>query len=239
MGLDAVELVMDVEYRFGVKLPDSECSKVRKVADLAALVTSRLPGQTGGCATAREFFALRKLMVEQGGLARRQVRPSTRLDALFTTTGGMRRDVWQRMREHNQRLPPLEVSRRIDNLALFISALAVFPGSIVCFLVVWTQPNLPWLEKMWITMSAAFLVIAAVILMRNRLCTEFPCRAKTVGDLARHLAPFEVPGDTPEQQQRAYTRVLEEIRRLTAQQMGLQLNEVQPESRFFEDLKMG
>ncbi len=43
MGLDGVELVMAVEDRFGVKLPDSECSHVRTVADLAALVIAKLP----------------------------------------------------------------------------------------------------------------------------------------------------------------------------------------------------
>lgn len=44
MGLDAVEIVMEIEDHFNVELPDFELHQLRTVADLAALVTRRVPG---------------------------------------------------------------------------------------------------------------------------------------------------------------------------------------------------
>ena len=42
MGLDTVELVMDVEQHFNVLLPDEDLSKVTTVADVTVLVHSKL-----------------------------------------------------------------------------------------------------------------------------------------------------------------------------------------------------
>jgi len=56
MGLDVVELMMEVEDRFKVTLRDSECSRVRTVGDLAALVVASLPRTpSSACPTARRF----------------------------------------------------------------------------------------------------------------------------------------------------------------------------------------
>lgn len=53
MGLDAVEIVMEIEDHFHVKLPDIELHQIRTVADLAALVVSHLPkGGAAGSADA-------------------------------------------------------------------------------------------------------------------------------------------------------------------------------------------
>ncbi len=43
MGLDSVELVMEVEDEFGMKLSDQEAESVHTVADLVELVMSRRP----------------------------------------------------------------------------------------------------------------------------------------------------------------------------------------------------
>ena len=74
MGLDGVELVMEVEDHFKVILPDAECAQVRTVADLGALVISRLPRSGRTCPTARRFFDLRAHAMEATGLSARAIR---------------------------------------------------------------------------------------------------------------------------------------------------------------------
>jgi hypothetical protein len=43
MGLDIVDLMMEVEAQFGLKLSGSEYSKVRTVSDLVEIVMDRAP----------------------------------------------------------------------------------------------------------------------------------------------------------------------------------------------------
>ncbi len=42
MGLDAVEIVMDVEDRFGITIQNAEAERVRTVGELVALIHDRI-----------------------------------------------------------------------------------------------------------------------------------------------------------------------------------------------------
>ena len=69
---------------------------------------------------------------------------------------------------------------------------------------------------------------------RDRLSTEFPDRCATLGDLARRITPTPLPEGDAE----AERRVLDDIRCITAEQLGCRLEDVRPESRFVDDLGM-
>lgn len=229
MGLDGVEIVMSVEDRFNVSLPDYECSRVRTVADLAALVISRLPRQSGVCATARAFYEVRKLMTAQGGLARGLIRPRTRLDELFPAGT---RESWKALREHDRRLPALTRSPGADATLLWVSALVAFAwffGSAALagrFGIVTALP---------IALGALLVGIGALAALGSRFAKHFPPGIETIGDVASVIAPVAWSGN------RLLTelRVLNEVRKLTAEQLGLPLDKVLPDSNFVKDLKCG
>ena len=42
MGLDGVEIVMDVEDHFGITIADGEAEQIRTVGELLALIQARL-----------------------------------------------------------------------------------------------------------------------------------------------------------------------------------------------------
>ncbi len=64
MGLDSVEFVMEVEQRFRLSLPDSDCENVRTVADMAELVIARVPGSDRQTV----MDEVRKLAADQAGM---------------------------------------------------------------------------------------------------------------------------------------------------------------------------
>lgn len=232
MGLDGVELVMEVEDRFRIELPDTECSHVRTVADLAALVISRLPKSGGFCPTARSFFSLRRALAQERGVDRRALRPTTPLEVAFPRVKRPAR--WKSLAKLEPHLPKLhlteEARRGFDALGLFL-------------LFLWV----PSLVLLLISLGALGGLVAAVMLalgvvglsaVRARWAGEFPAGCTTLGDLARTISPESMPVDggrglTVEQ------RVLEQVQNITAEQLGLEREKVRPESRFVEDLGMG
>jgi hypothetical protein len=230
MGLDHVELVMEVEDRFGITLPDAECERVRTVADLAALVVSRLPRPDGVCPTARTFFQFRTLAMVHGGIQRRRLRPAVRLDELFPP--GPRR-LWRTLRRHDHRLPRLAMNHGAQH-ALFIGAALLWLAWVGGLAVALTgRANMMAMAIIFVLLG---LVTLAMVLLDRRAPRYFPPELQTVGDLARRMAPIHVPHETPGERLIAQQRVLAEVRRIIACQMALPVEKVLPETDFVKDL---
>lgn len=226
MGLDGVELVMEVEDRFNVRLADHDVERVRTVADLAALVLARMPFLRGACPTARSFYELRTLLTSRG-IKRSDIRPRTRLAELFPPGS---REAWKSLCAEDRRLPRLRVNPRVDGVLLWSAALSI---------VAWFMAMAVLLAKgdgfaALITLGVVAVGGAAFALTRSALARHFPTGMETVGDIARAIAPIERSGNRLLDE----LRVLEEVRRLTAEQLGLPLERVRPESDFVRDLEM-
>lgn len=109
MGLDTVELVMEVEEAFGITIPDAEAEKIQTIGDLHHYVLARIDGPTlttPGCLSAAAFYRLRRQLMGRFRVERRRIRPASRLDDLIPSTD--RRAEWQRLGEClGWRLPDL------------------------------------------------------------------------------------------------------------------------------------
>lgn len=77
MGLDSVELVMEVERTFGIQIPDRECEQICTVEDFTNIVEQYItfyPNQK--CLTQHAFYKLRKSF-EMIGYRRNKIFPSS------------------------------------------------------------------------------------------------------------------------------------------------------------------
>jgi acyl carrier protein len=100
MGLDTVELVMEVEEAFGITIPDAEAEKILTIGDLYRYVLAKLDGPaltTPGCPSAAVFYRLRRQLMGRFRVERRRIRPASPLDDLVPATD--RRQQWQRLGE--------------------------------------------------------------------------------------------------------------------------------------------
>ncbi len=226
MGLDSVELVMDVEARFGIELPDWDCAKVRTVGDLAAVVAQRGRRPRGGaCPTADTFYWVRRTLIASAGVARSAVRPSTRLEALIPGNRA-RRAAWKALRVGRPALPQLETPARVDGALLFVCVIGFFAALLVVPVTLTGSP--------WSLLPAGMIVLAIVAAAMNILPGPWqvlpPLGIKTVGDIARAISPLETAG------MKGQDALMLQVRALVASQTGLPLEKVQPTSRFIEDL---
>jgi len=233
MGLDMVEIVMETEERFGIKLHSADFTRVRTVADFAVCVSRQLPTSIGVSPKVMAFRRLRDLMISEAGIERRLIRPSANFDELFRN---QRRSTWTKLRTKEPRLPPLQLTYRADRLFVAPAAAAIL--GVIGFTAALIGAR-GWPKSLVIGTVGA-LAFGAFVLMLNRICrTQFPKGCQTVRELCEHLTLYVAPADPDGQRLIWQIRVLDEVRRISADILGLPLDKVKPESRFVEDLGAG
>jgi acyl carrier protein len=229
--MDAVELVIAVERRFKVTMPDEACSRVRTVADLAALVIARTPHEKRTCVSARTFYQLRAALVS-AGVEHRSVRPGARLIELCPQ--GLRR-AWRALRAHDPSVPRLEAPPVVDRALLWAAAIAVLASVGIVGVVAVSFGTAAAVGTFLTSITVLTLLCRASDVIGWRL----PEGMETVGDVVRAIAPIQIAGGSPGERLLAQQRVLEEVRRLTAEQLGMPLEKVTPLSTFAGDLGVG
>ena len=69
MSLDTVELVISIEERFDISIPDAEAAQLYTIQDIANWVYSNIPANpTAKCKSQLLFYALRKYFQDQFGI---------------------------------------------------------------------------------------------------------------------------------------------------------------------------
>ena len=100
MGLDIVEVVLEVEDAFGIQLPDDAFPAMEGPRPLKALILAQLrEREAHPCPTAWVFYRLRRALTESLGIARKQVRPDTELARFLPSRHRWRR--WQEVARHS------------------------------------------------------------------------------------------------------------------------------------------
>jgi len=178
MGLDIVELFLAVEEGFQIHIEDEEASRACTVGDLHELVMSKLRGVASNrCFTSAAFYQTRRGIVELLGISRREIRPSTKLAALFQED--TRRNRWCRMQEvTGMRMPPLVCSS--STVTTFaVGGLILGTGGAACIHA----------RVAGVGLAAFVGLIIGLVALRflPGFALAFPNREETVGDLARDV----------------------------------------------------
>ena len=98
MGLDFVEVVMEIENRFGITIKYEETGSVRSVGDLVRLIQSRVDAaRILTCPNLANFHVLRRLVRDVTGQSDQRIRPSQRIDDHLSLE--QRQRLWKRLPE--------------------------------------------------------------------------------------------------------------------------------------------
>lgn len=218
MGLDSVELVLAVEREFGIRVPDADAASVITVQDLADLVT-RLRGRAANavCPTAAAFYALRRAWVSAGIAERGEIRPDARAARLVGVMH--RREAWRAASIAGVQLPALWTPSLIRFFAVGVGMLGT--AVVVGIALMARVPTFLF----W-----SIVPVGLAIGIHGAFQLAIPPGVSTVGGLVH----ASLPGPA-----RPFDReaaVLIRVRELTAEQIGLPLEKVQPGSRFVQDL---
>ncbi len=229
MGLDAVELVMDVEDHFGITIQDSEAERARTVGDLVALIHCRLSAaQETCCPTLPAFLKLRSAVRDAIGDSTFRIRPRQRITQRLSAS--QRRELWKRLPallgspprslRRPQALRRILVASLVATLIIAVSAAAAIDTRI-----------LP------LTLALAGLWILVLRIATVPFSTIPPREWVTFGEVAAKIVG--VTAATKQLHLRSADDILAELRPLIVNVLGVDGDEVVSSARFVEDFGVG
>ncbi|MCA9117823.1 MAG: hypothetical protein KDA79_22285 [Planctomycetaceae bacterium] len=231
--MDAVEIVMEVEDRFGIEIPEDDYAEFRTVGEMHSYVLCRLPmtakvapASLTPCPSFAPFFALRRTLAGMAGTELR-VRPQTELGQLLPPAG--RRQLWDRIRQKFGSVVP-ELKR-----PGVITTLATVAGSAVVLIFMLGAGSF---AGACVALMLAGMFIGVMLHGATQpLAVCFPKDCRTVGDVVRLVRPELRPGRPPESwSQQNPEDVWNELVEIVSEQVNIPAAEIRPESRFVEDL---
>ncbi len=235
MGLDMVELIMEVEETFDITIPDDDASHIlSSVGDLYHYILLKLPAtEEGKCASAVAFYGFRRAAMAILGVERRHVRPRAATESIIPKRH--RRTLWKRFSEElGWRLPELHrpgwVKAAIGGLIAlqFVASLIawgswtgfakeVFPVVIVSLLFGWIP------------------VLALALYITRPFATRFAVECSTLRGTVAKITRMNL-GVIARSAFFDHRQVWEVLRTLVAEQLGVRPEEVTESARFLEDL---
>jgi len=225
MGLDAVELSLDVEDHFGIKIRDAEAEQIRQVGDLVALIHRRMTAAAARtCPSMAAFLSLRKAVRDTVGDQTFRVRPRDRVTERLSPH--LRRQLWRKLSHllgteprSLRRPPPFRQALAAISLLLIIVAIAV--------------ASVDW-QILPLSLLLAALVIFLLYSATARYCNTPPDGWATMGEITRQLMGTTVA--TANLQLDDEQAVLAELRPIIADVLGVDPARIVMSARFVEDL---
>jgi len=228
VGLDLVELTIEVEQTFEIRISDEDAGGIITVGDLFEHIVAKSAGRQPACLSSFTFYRLRRALVALNGISRNALRPHSELAPLLPKR--VRQRDWRRLAEVTRlRLPELKRPRWLT------TALAMFSFMIA------TQSL--WLGWSRFGFRAAALITigvwAAMAFAAYRLSTpwavEFDSSNDTLGGLTTSVIARNYAAACANQYQGTLAEIWATLVALVSEQLGVGPERVTMEARFVED----
>lgn len=232
MGLDTVELVMDIEKAFNISIPDPQAETMVTVGDFHRVVCSHLKKeQSDRCNSQALFYTLRRSAGQTFGIPKQAFNLSAPVNTLFPYQN--RRQVYRDFATVNQlELPPLVLSKLRARFLDIACVTIVTGGFALSIILVNIFSFSKWI--FFLPVAGVFLIMGISSLL-NPLRTVIGHRHFLVKDFVQNVLVLnygKLIKDTGARQQ----EVLILVNHIIADKTGLPLEDITPEKRICDDL---
>ena len=232
MGLDQVEIMMDIEDAFEIPIFDDDWQRLKTVGDLHRLVQSKLQFHASTpCPCVVAFCSFRRAAIQLLGVPRSTIRLNTAMLELLPVR--RRRKRWNRLQELTAlQLPALQRPGLVKWVGVFFFlALAV---------VVWSATPIAFRGSLQfaiisLTLTVLFLVIAAVVTKPLAVCLPSTCLS--VRDMVSTLVLLNYGRGPQQGAHRNEEQDWQTVRDIVSSGIGVPVNEVTREARLIDDLR--
>ncbi len=216
MGLDILELTMAYEEEFGI-IMDEPCATPGLVADY--LYTRVRRSNKDSCLSQQGFYKIRKELVDQFGLKRREIRPNTKIRNLL---GDEIKKNWQSLHKAvgTKYFPPLERSRSFFMATVFgVPAIVVLPLYII---------DLP------LQIIGLFFFLGVVLsnYITHKMGDQIPGKLTCISDFIPYIT-------CSKSKVWSYGEILEKVIDITSEELGIERQLITRDSNFVDELGAG
>jgi acyl carrier protein len=230
MGLDSVEILVNVENAFGITIPNFEAEKITTVGDIHSIVWRNVQGrQSMRCKSQQLYYKLRHALITKFKVDNNDVELNASLNDIFPKTN--RRLLYRKLeRELQLKLPPLVLPAVWKNTLRITGVLAI-AGSLVFSLIIVNQFNYTRWLYLLPGMGILLTIFFSNILDAVRTVFE-PAIVRTYTQkvLSLNYATL-IQQSGPNRKEMEIV-----INNIIAETIGLELHEVSPEKSLTNDL---
>jgi acyl carrier protein len=229
MGLDGVELIMEVEDHFGITIADGEAEQMRTVGDLVALVRSRIEAAASSrCLALPGFLELRRVVREVRSDPTVRLKPSQ--PVIDRLSAPQRRRLWRRLPELLRTEPtPLRRPRAMRRILAAIAWALIFAAIAAAAAVDWA------ILPLTLLLAGGLVLLLDVSTAPLRVVP--PDGWATFGEITRKIVGLKAAFKHRELPDEA--SVLAELEPIIVNVLGVDRRKVVPSARFVEDLGVG
>jgi hypothetical protein len=233
MGLEFVQIVMDVEESFGISFEDDEFTDINTIGDFAEAIKRKLPNPgEGPCLTSHCFYILRSSLIRLFGISRRDLKPTTSMDHLFSSVD--RRTKWNNLsKDLELRLPDLCRPTWLEGIIWGGAGLLLLAAITSSFLNN-VSSNLPWV---FATTAIGFFILAYKA--TEPFATRFPSHCTTLGGVSRGLLQLNFGKISSRQKSWTDQEVWDSLKRIILETAKVDPDEIVPEAHIYKDLALG
>jgi len=225
-GEDTNDLLRVIQASFGVEFTADDLVRVETIGELGACIweKSKRPASEQ-CLSSVIFYRLRRTFIDLFDTPRDIIRPDKSLIELMPWLG--RKKQWKGIQKHsNLILPDLLMPRWLFGSSLLIAiAVSVLAGQR------WPIPG-------YALVVVGLMTLVLAIYLVSPLCRAFPQSCETVGDLVRLALARNYQVIAAKHGGTSEKEVLQVLRQLIAAEIGTDISEVVPATRFPEGLNI-
>ena len=231
MGLELVEILMEVEETFGIIVSDDDAFQDGTVGAFHKYILDlREQQMQQGCPTGRVFRDIRRVLMETTSVPRRAIRLSTELTTILPLRS--RRRVWNRLQQDVQgRLRGLRLPFRLGPAMVGVCVVAGVVGTAII------MPHVGIVNAVVLGVAVTLALLLLTFFVTRPIAVAFPQGVVTVGDLATATLP---PGyEEAVKQPMTDEEVWEKLQKIMADILGVKIDAITPTARIEEDLGAG
>ncbi len=233
MGLDSIELIMEIEDAFKISIPDEEACQTVTVGKLYQCVLDKINVSTDDqCSSQKAFYLLRRALKDNLDIEAKVITPKTNTKSLIGHSD--RRKLWSKVSENAPyKFPELTYPAIASNLIVIIT---IASGGYFAYLPTqyFKQNDDAFMAFVSIFIPLVILVYFSMRKILLPLKLAIPHGCDTLGGMSKHILYHNIDHFDSLTKNEIWNKLI----CIISEQLDVDQKDIKPESNFVEDFNL-